>query len=123
MSQHNAKKPAVTGARAVAIWPLRIYQRYVSPLKGAPSCRFHPTCSSYAIQAIEEHGALKGSWMGLKRVLRCHPFHPGGYDPVPPKRGKEQRPPSHEATLGGTSSGTRMYEPQASASDVSTEAP
>lgn len=69
-----------------AIYPLRIYQRYLSPLKGVSSCRFHPTCSSYAIEAIEVHGALRGSFMGLMRVLRCHPFHPGGYDPVPPKR-------------------------------------
>lgn len=68
-----------------AIWPLKAYQRYLSPLKGAPSCRFHPTCSSYAIEAIEVHGVLRGSWMGLMRVLRCHPFHPGGYDPVPPR--------------------------------------
>lgn len=71
--------------RAAALWLLRAYQRYLSPLKGAPSCRFHPTCSSYAIEAIEVHGVLRGSFMGLMRVLRCHPFHPGGYDPVPPR--------------------------------------
>ncbi len=74
-----------------AIWPLKAYQRYLSPLKGAPSCRFHPTCSSYAIEAIEVHGVLRGSWMGLLRVLRCHPFHPGGYDPVPPSRRRKLR--------------------------------
>jgi putative membrane protein insertion efficiency factor len=51
----------------------------------ASHCRFHPTCSSYAIEAIEVHGGLKGSWMALTRLLRCHPFHPGGYDPVPEK--------------------------------------
>lgn len=110
--------------RAVATWPLRIYQRYLSPLKGAPSCRFHPTCSSYAIEAIEVHGVIKGSWMGLKRVLRCHPFHPGGYDPVPPRRGgSAPKPPSLKATLGGTISGTRIYESKASVADASTEAP
>ncbi len=74
-----------------AIWPLKAYQRYLSPLKGAPSCRFHPTCSSYAIEAIEVHGVLRGTWMGFLRVLRCHPFHPGGYDPVPPSRRGESR--------------------------------
>jgi putative membrane protein insertion efficiency factor len=86
----HVKAPAVTGfrarSRAAAVWPLLIYQRYLSPLKGSPSCRFHPTCSSYAIEAIEVHGVLKGGLMGIWRVLRCHPFHPGGYDPVPPRR-------------------------------------
>src|SRR5690606_7553747 len=84
-------KPFGAHLKAAATWPLRIYQRYLSPLKGAPSCRFHPTCSSYAIEAIEVHGVLRGSWMGLLRVLRCHPFHPGGFDPVPPRRGRRGR--------------------------------
>lgn len=95
----------------VAIYPLRIYQRYLSPLKGASSCRFHPTCSSYAIEAIEVHGALRGSFMGLMRVLRCHPFHPGGYDPVP---GKRQR-----RTPGRSSIESQALEQP----DVFTEAP
>ena len=102
---------------------IRLYQLTLSPYLGR-RCRFHPTCSSYAIEAIEVHGALKGSWMGLKRVLRCHPFHPGGYDPVPPKRGtqdKKQAP--HKATLASTISGTHIYETKTSATDVSTEAP
>ncbi len=84
-------------AKDVAIWPLKAYQRYLSPLKGAPSCRFHPTCSAYAIEAIERHGVLRGSWLGLKRVLRCHPFHPGGYDPVPPKPRQRHHEPEHQA--------------------------
>jgi putative membrane protein insertion efficiency factor len=97
--------------RAAAVWPLRIYQRYLSPLKGAPSCRFHPTCSAYAIEAIETHGVLRGSLMGLLRVLRCHPFHPGGYDPVPPR--------GH-----GLRRHVRHLDPQASQSaDASPEAP
>ena len=60
------------------------YQRFLSP--ALPStCRFTPTCSVYAYQAIEIYGPFKGMWMGLRRILRCHPMHPGGYDPVPPK--------------------------------------
>ncbi|MGA9996442.1 MAG: membrane protein insertion efficiency factor YidD [Pyrinomonadaceae bacterium] len=60
---------------------LKFYKATISPLL-PPSCRFVPTCSEYAREAIERHGALRGSWMGVRRILRCHPFHPGGYDPV-----------------------------------------
>lgn len=62
---------------------IRFYQRYISPLKGGPTCRFYPTCSQYAYEAVGKYGALKGGYMAVRRVLRCHPFHPGGYDPVP----------------------------------------
>ncbi len=62
---------------------IRFYQRSISPNR-PPCCRFYPTCSSYAVQAIEKYGALKGSWLALRRFLRCHPFHKGDYyDPVP----------------------------------------
>jgi len=61
---------------------LRAYQYAVSPLLGR-SCRFFPTCSDYAIEAIGRYGAIKGSYLAARRVLRCHPWHPGGYDPVP----------------------------------------
>lgn len=64
---------------------IRLYQRYISPLT-PPTCRFHPTCSNYAIEAICEYGVLKGTWLAIKRILKCHPFHPGGFDPVPPKK-------------------------------------
>jgi hypothetical protein len=62
---------------------VRVYQYLISPLLG-PRCRFHPSCSHYAVEAVEQHGALRGSWLALRRLLRCHPWHPGGYDPVPP---------------------------------------
>lgn len=61
---------------------IRIYQKFISPLKGVSSCRFYPTCSQYAIDAILKYGIIKGSFMSIKRILKCHPFHPGGYDPV-----------------------------------------
>jgi putative membrane protein insertion efficiency factor len=60
---------------------IRVYQALISPLL-PPSCRFTPTCSQYAIEAIKKHGALRGAYMAARRLLRCHPFHPGGYDPV-----------------------------------------
>ena len=68
---------------------VRGYQLFISPLLG-PRCRFHPTCSHYAIEALQTHGALKGTWLSLKRLGRCHPLNPGGYDPVPPGRSGEQ---------------------------------
>ena len=61
---------------------IRVYRRYISPLF-PPSCRFQPTCSQYAEEAIHKFGAIKGSWLAIKRILRCQPFNPGGYDPVP----------------------------------------
>lgn len=64
------------------IFLVRVYQIGLSPFLHPSCCRFHPTCSDYAIEAIRVHGVLRGTWMGLGRILRCHPFHPGGYDPV-----------------------------------------
>jgi len=61
---------------------IRGYQRFVSPGL-PPSCRFHPSCSQYALEAVTRHGALKGGWLAARRLARCHPFHPGGFDPVP----------------------------------------
>lgn len=64
---------------------IRFYQIAISPFKRVPTCRFLPTCSGYAIEAIKIHGAFKGSFLAVKRILKCHPFHEGGYDPVPKK--------------------------------------
>ncbi|AGX88763.1 membrane protein insertion efficiency factor YidD [Candidatus Symbiobacter mobilis] len=64
---------------------VRLYQLLCSPWLGS-SCRFEPTCSAYAITALERHGAVRGSWLGIRRILRCNPLHPGGIDPVPPCR-------------------------------------
>ncbi|WP_084644026.1 MULTISPECIES: membrane protein insertion efficiency factor YidD [Ferrimonas] len=64
---------------------IRLYQKLLSPLLGQ-NCRFQPTCSQYAIEAITVHGCLKGSWLALRRILKCHPLHPGGRDPIPPAK-------------------------------------
>lgn len=74
--------------RAALVLLVRVYQRLVSPLL-PPACRFYPSCSAYAVTALQRHGAVKGSWLTVRRLCRCHPFHPGGVDPVPeltPKR-------------------------------------
>jgi len=73
--------------KTIMIALIRGYQKFISPLP-PPSCRFYPTCSQYGIEAVKTHGALKGGWLTLKRILKCHPFHPGGVDPVPDKKQK-----------------------------------
>jgi putative membrane protein insertion efficiency factor len=67
---------------------VRAYRYFISPLLPA-ACRFHPSCSAYAEQALEEHGALRGGWLAARRICRCGPWHPGGYDPVPEQGGPE----------------------------------
>ena len=67
--------------KTVIILLIRFYQICISPMF-PPRCRFYPTCSQYALEAVQKKGAVKGSWMALKRILKCHPFHSGGYDPV-----------------------------------------
>ena len=68
-------------ARAI-LGLIRFYRRFISPMF-PPSCRFMPTCSEYAMEAVQKYGALKGGYLAVRRILKCHPFHPGGYDPVP----------------------------------------
>lgn len=64
------------------IFIIKLYRRYISPLKGQGSCRFYPTCSQYSLEAVEKYGAIKGSYLSVKRISKCHPFHKGGYDPL-----------------------------------------
>lgn len=66
----------------LVLWPLRVYRYAISPLMG-PHCRFEPTCSAYAEQAVVRHGVLRGTWLTARRLVRCHPGCPGGHDPVP----------------------------------------
>lgn len=73
--------------RKIPIWLIKLYQKVLSPMIG-PTCRFHPSCSYYAIEAITQHGLIKGSWLSSKRILKCHPLNDGGYDPVPDKKQK-----------------------------------
>jgi len=68
--------------KTVLLGMIRFYRRYLSPLH-PPTCRFIPTCSAYAVEAVEKYGAAKGGLLALRRLMRCHPFHKGGYDPVP----------------------------------------
>lgn len=71
---------ALPGRTLIAL--IRGYQRFLSPVL-PPACRFYPSCSQYALEAVTRHGALRGGWLAVQRLARCHPFHPGGFDPVP----------------------------------------
>lgn len=68
--------------KRIALWLIRFYQKFISPIL-PDSCIYIPTCSQYTVEAIEKYGVVKGCWLGFRRILRCHPFHAGGYDPVP----------------------------------------
>jgi putative membrane protein insertion efficiency factor len=78
----GARKGLARVPQFLLILGVRLYQAALSPLLGG-SCRYFPSCSAYAIEALERHGAMRGSWLAIRRIARCHPFRPGGYDPVP----------------------------------------
>ncbi|RFU41123.1 membrane protein insertion efficiency factor YidD [Actinomadura logoneensis] len=93
-------RPRPGPVAAVLILLVRGYRRFLSPLLGQ-QCRFRPTCSAYGLAALQEHGALRGSWLTVRRIARCHPFNPGGYDPVPPRRDRDRDRASAVADSGG----------------------
>lgn len=95
-----------TPVARVLILPIRGYQRFISPLF-PPVCRFYPSCSSYAVEALRVHGAFRGLWLTVRRIGKCHPFHPGGLDPVPPREGGPTAETSDTTTGsgGGTAAG------------------
>lgn len=86
--REGLEKEVVTvgSRRTVGVWllrgPVRFYQLAISPMLPA-ACRYYPSCSNYTIEAIDKYGAIKGGWLAVRRILRCHPFRPGGFDPVP----------------------------------------
>lgn len=84
--------PRVPWLRRAFTVPIVVYRRLISPLKPAPTCRFHPTCSAYAVEAVHVHGVMRGTWLASARLAKCHPFHPGGLDPVPPARTSAEVP-------------------------------
>ncbi|MFC4054574.1 membrane protein insertion efficiency factor YidD [Actinomadura syzygii] len=87
---------------------VRAYRRFLSPLLGQ-QCRFQPTCSAYGLEALQVHGALRGTWLTARRIARCHPFHPGGHDPVPPRKTRSTAAPSNS---GREESGPALADPK-----------
>jgi len=87
----------VSPVARLLVWLINLYRRFLSPLKATPSCRFHPTCSQYAVEAVTRHGALRGTALALARLARCHPLHPGGFDPVPGAAGRRPHFPEEHS--------------------------
>ncbi|WP_018654244.1 membrane protein insertion efficiency factor YidD [Actinomadura flavalba] len=94
-------------ARALILF-VRGYRRFLSPLLGQ-QCRFYPSCSAYGLEALHVHGALRGTWLTARRIGRCHPFNPGGFDPVPPKKSANS---ASTEPAGRTESGPALAEPK-----------
>jgi len=95
LSMSNLADKLTRGLKTLLILPIRGYQYLISPLLGS-NCRFYPSCSHYMIEAIETHGIVKGGYLGIRRILRCHPYSDGGMDPVPPRCGCGE-PHKHDA--------------------------
>lgn len=91
MMIEEAAAQSVSPAARTLMGSIRVYQKVLSPVMGG-NCRFHPSCSHYGYEAIQVHGAAKGSWLAVKRIGRCHPFNEGGLDPVPPRLEDETAP-------------------------------
>ena len=89
-SRLELRRPHAAGSQVVLL-AIRGYQRVLSPLLG-PTCRFYPSCSSYTATCVERFGAARGLWLGARRVARCHPFHPGGFDPPPAAVAQQEAP-------------------------------
>lgn len=101
-SSRNQRQGTSLGAQAL-LGSIRAYQKVLSPVFGR-NCRYHPTCSHFTYEAVEIHGAVRGSWMGVKRIGRCHPFREGGFDPVPGSpEAAEQPHTTISKTNGGAS--------------------
>lgn len=111
VSHGAARVERLSLAQRLVLAPLAFYRRFLSPLKPVPSCRFHPTCSSYAVDAVRLHGVLRGTWLATARVLRCHPWHPGGFDPVPPPRRGERHVADARLEGAPVSAGAATEEP------------
>jgi uncharacterized protein len=96
--QAAPKRKAGPVARVLLV-PINFYRKWISPAL-PPSCRFEPSCSAYAVEALTTHGALRGFWLTVRRLLRCGPWHPGGYDPVPPRHTDLDEPATDVDTAG-----------------------
>lgn len=107
-AQHRAGRPGPVAA--VLILLVRAYRRFLSPLLGQ-QCRFHPSCSAYGLEALQVHGAPRGTWLIIRRIARCQPFHPGGHDPVPPKKTPGKRAAA-SSNSGREESGPAPAEPK-----------
>ncbi len=97
-----APAPKAGPVARVLLAPVNFYRRWISPVL-PPSCRFEPSCSAYAVEALTTRGALVGFWLTVRRLLRCGPWHPGGYDPVPPRRDKNVTEPAGAGSAHHTS--------------------